>query len=206
MAEAVKQMGLEHAVVTSVTRDDLPDGGAAQFAATVAALRARLPAARAEILVPDFAGDENAWRVAVDAGADVFNHNVETVPRLYAEVRAGADYARSLALLAYARARRGPDAPVKSGLMVGLGETADEILAVAADLRGAGVSMVTVGQYLSPVRGGTRPVARFVPPEEFADLAARLRALGFRSVGCGPWVRSSYGAEEAFRAAAANTP
>lgn len=197
VAAAAARLGLAHVVVTSVTRDDLPDGGAEHFAATTRAIRRTLPGATVELLVPDFNGDREAWRVAVDAAPEVFNHNLETAPRLYPDVRPGADYARSLELLAYAAGRLAGRGVVKSGLMAGLGETDDEILAVARDLRAAGVSMITVGQYLCPRQGGLRPVSRFVTPEGFVALKAELFALGFRSVGCGPWVRSSYGAAEA---------
>jgi len=205
VAAAAAALGLGHVVVTSVTRDDLPDGGAAHFAATVAAIRRRAPEAAVELLVPDFAGDRGAWRTVLGAGADVLNHNIETVPRLYPQVRPGAGYARSLELLAFA-GRHGSAAAVKSGLMVGLGETRGETLSAAADLRRAGVSMVTVGQYLCPSRGRLRPVSRFVPPEEFAWLEERLRGMGFAAVGCGPWVRSSYRAEEGFASLRAVLP
>ena len=189
-------MGLNHVVVTSVTRDDLADGGASHFAATVAALKAALPQTTVEILVPDFYGDPGAWETAVGCGADVFNHNIETAPSLYPEVRPGADYDRSLALLDRAVEAQ-PARLVKSGLMVGLGETFDEALDVAEDLRGVGVSMITVGQYLCPVAGRNRPVDRFVPPDEFDEMRGLLEAMGFRSVVCHPFARSSYHAEEA---------
>lgn len=198
VADAAARLSLKHGVITSTTRDDLPDGGASHFAATVAAFRKRLPGASVEILTSDFNGDRAAWAVAVDAGADVFNHNMETVPSLYAAVRPGADYRRSLSLLAFARERSGSETRTKSGLMVGLGESLEEIRKVALDLRAAGVSMITVGQYMCPRQGGLRPVSRYVTPEEFSDLAADLRGMGFDSVGCGSWVRSSYGAAEAF--------
>ncbi len=197
VAEAVKRLGLKHAVVTSVTRDDLPDGGAGHFAETVQALRRLCPATTVEILVPDFWGDEEAWAVAVGSGPDVFNHNLETVERLYAEVRPKADFDQSLALLDYAK-ERNPELITKSGLMVGLGEEMEEIVETAEILREVGVDIVTVGQYLQPNSPRTLEVRRFVPPEEFAALEKELLALGFKSVACAPFVRSSYNAEEDF--------
>lgn len=199
VAEAAERLELKHAVITSVTRDDLPDGGAAHFAATVAAVRERCPQATVEILVPDFAGDEDAWAVAADAGADVFNHNMETVPRLYDKVRPEADYDMSLALLDFVK-ERCPKATTKSGLMLGLGEELDEVVAVAEDLRGVGVDMLTVGQYLCPEREKNLPVERYVTPEEFEQLREALVELGFRFVACAPLVRSSYNALEALDA------
>lgn len=197
LADAVKRLGLKHAVVTSVTRDDLPDGGAAHFAATVAAVRSLCPEATVEILVPDFWGDEDAWAVAADSLPDVFNHNLETVERLYERVRPGADFDRSLALLDFVKERQ-PKMTTKSGLMVGLGEELEEIVDTAAALRDVGVDIVTVGQYLKPSSERTLEVERYVTPEEFADLEEELRGLGFKSVACAPFVRSSYNAEEAF--------
>ncbi len=200
LADAVEKLGLRHAVVTSVTRDDLPDGGAAHFAAVVAAIRERTPDATVEILVPDFWGDEDAWAVAADALPDVFNHNIETVERLYERVRPGADFDRSLALLDFVKERQ-PEMTTKSGMMLGLGEEMDEALEAAEALRDVGVDIVTVGQYLRPKSERSLPVERFVPPEEFDALAAELRGLGFKSVACSPFVRSSYNAEEDFLAA-----
>ncbi len=197
LAEAVKRLGLRHAVVTSVTRDDLPDGGAAHFAETVAAIRNACPGVSIEILVPDFWGDEDAWAAAADSLPDVFNHNMETVERLYGLVRPGADFDRSLALLDFVRERR-PEMTTKSGMMVGLGEELEEIVDAARALRDVGVDIVTVGQYLRPSSDRTLEVKRFVPPEEFADLEKELLALGFKVVACSPFVRSSYNAEEAF--------
>ena len=197
LAEAVKRLGLKHAVVTSVTRDDLPDGGAAHFAATVAAVRALCPEATVEILVPDFWGDEDAWAVAADSLPDVFNHNLETVERLYERVRPGADFDRSLALLDFVKERQ-PKMATKSGMMVGLGEELEEIVEAAQALRDVGVDIVTVGQYLKPKSARTLEVERFVTPEEFADLERELGGMGFKSVACSPFVRSSYNAEEAF--------
>jgi lipoic acid synthetase len=195
VAEAVARLGLRHAVVTSVTRDDLPDGGAAHFVATIEAIRAANPDATVEVLVPDFLGRADAIHLVVEAGPDVFNHNIETVPRLYPAVRPGADYTRSLDVLSSARALR-PAMLTKSGLMVGLGETRAEVEAVLADLRGAGVDVVTIGQYLQPTKQHL-PVAEFVPPDVFRELEARAEALGFTAALCGPFVRSSYNAAEA---------
>ncbi len=197
LAEAVKRLGLGHAVVTSVTRDDLPDGGAGHFARTVRAIRAACPGVAVEILVPDFWGDEEAWATAADSLPDVFNHNLETVERLYGKVRPGADFDRSLALLDFVKERH-PDLATKSGLMLGLGEELDEILETAEALRDVGVDLLTVGQYLKPRSARTLEVERFVPPEEFAELERELLGLGFKSVACAPFVRSSYNAEEAF--------
>lgn len=204
VAQAVKRLALRHVVITSVTRDDLPDGGAAHFARTVAEVKALNPGVSTEILTPDFADNREAWAVAADAGADVFNHNMETVPRLYAKVRPEAVYERSLALLAFAKQRH-PEMRVKSGLMVGLGETVDEILAVGRDLVAAGVDMLTVGQYLRPSADHNLPVEYFMRPEEFAELEVNLKGLGFRHVAASPFVRSSYNAEEAL-ADAGQTP
>jgi lipoic acid synthetase len=194
VAAAAQQMRLRHVVITSVTRDDLPDGGAAHFAATLVAVRAALPMATLEVLTPDFGGDTAAIKVVLAARPDVFNHNLETVRRLQGEVRPHASYARSLGVLRHAAAQPG-HAAVKSGVMVGLGETDDELLDAFRDLRAAGCELLTVGQYLRP-RHGKRPVARFVAPEAFARLADAARAMGFRNVAAGPLVRSSYRAEE----------
>lgn len=197
LAEAVKRLGLGYAVVTSVTRDDLPDGGAAHFAGTVAAIRELCPDVSVEILVPDFWGDESAWAVAADSLPNVFNHNIETVERLYERVRPKADFDRSLALLDFVKERH-PKMTTKSGMMVGLGEEMDEILESAQALRDVGVDIITVGQYLRPVSERTLEVKRYMPPEEFAELEKELKTMGFGVVACGPWVRSSYNAEEAF--------
>jgi len=200
VAEAAARLNLRHVVVTSVTRDDLPDGGSGHFARTIAALRSRLPKAVVEVLVPDFEGREADIRTVCEAGPDVFNHNVETVPRLYGTVRPEADYRRSLDVLAsagrFADAHDRPRA-TKSGLMVGLGETADEVRAVLRDLREAGCGIVTIGQYLAPSKAHL-PVARFVEPAEFEAWEAEARALGFQAVAAGPFVRSSYQAEQVF--------
>lgn len=188
IAAAARELGLDYVVVTSVTRDDLADGGASQFAATVAALRDALPSARVETLVPDFAGDEAALRQVIAARPDVVGHNVETVPRLYPEVRPGADYQRSLALL---RSAANAGLRTKSGAMLGLGEELDEAREVMRDLREARVGILTLGQYLQPTRRHL-PVARYIEPQEFAALEEEAKAMGFDDVKAGPFVRSSY--------------
>ena len=190
VAEAVARLGLRHVVVTSVNRDDLPDGGAAHFAATARALRRLLPACRIEVLVPDFQGNLVSVAEVVASPIDVFNHNLETVPRLYRRVRAGARFERSLGVLHAAREGQG-GLLTKSGLMLGLGETEEELLRVFSDLRAIGCDILTLGQYLRPSRDHL-PVERYVPPEEFTDLRAEALALGFRHVEAGPLVRSSY--------------
>lgn len=193
VAEAVVRMGLRHVVITTVTRDDLDDGGAAHFAAVVGAVRAAAPDTAVEVLTSDFAGDLRAVETVLAATPDVFNHNLETVPRLYAEVRPGADYARSLAVLAHA-GRHSSAIPTKSGLMLGLGESPDEVVDVMSDLREAGVAMLTLGQYLRPGPAHL-PVVEYVAPEVFASLARDAYRLGFSSVASAPYVRSSYHAE-----------
>jgi len=197
LAEAARRLGLSHVVVTSVTRDDLSDGGAAHYAATVAAVRVALPGAAVELLVPDFRGAVAPLRTVLAAAPDVLAHNLETVPRLYPAVRPAATFERSLALLRrVARARGDRDRPlVKTGLMVGLGETMDEVDAVLADCVAAGVELVTIGQYLQP-GPRCREVARYVAPAEFDALGERGAALGLHVVA-GPFVRSSYRAGEA---------
>jgi lipoic acid synthetase len=194
VAEAALRLRLRYVVLTAVARDDLADGGANQFAATVSAIRDRLPAAQVEVLTPDFKGDEAALAVVLAAAPDVFNHNIETVPRLFPAVRAQGDYGRSLDVLSALKRLR-PGQPTKSGLMVGLGETDHEIEAVLQDLRARGVDIVTLGQYLRPTREHV-PVDRYVTPEGFEALAARARALGFPTVYSGVFVRSSFNAEE----------
>ena len=189
VAVAVARLGLRHVVVTSVDRDDLPDGGASHFAATASAIKARLPECRVEVLVPDFQGRLASVATILDAPIDVFNHNTETVPRLYKSVRPGARYERSLAVLAAARARR--DVVTKTGLMLGLGEDEGELLSVFRDLRGIDCDVLTLGQYLRP-SADHLPLARYIPPEEFAALRERALALGFHHVEAGPLVRSSY--------------
>lgn len=192
LAEAAAAMKLRHVVVTSVTRDDLPDGGAGHFAATLRALRARLPDASVEVLIPDFQGDAAALDIVLAEHPDILNHNLETVERLHPSVRPQADYARSLAVLRHA-ARAG--ARAKSGLMLGMGETDDELHAALRDLREAGVALLTLGQYLPP-SPAHHPVARYVPPAEFDRWRETALALGFASVASAPHVRSSYHAEE----------
>ncbi len=190
VAEAVAALGLRYTVLTSVTRDDLEDGGAGLFARTIQAIRRRVPGCRVEVLIPDLRGSREALAAVLAAVPDVLSHNLETVPRLYPSVRPGAHYARSLALLAQARRMR-PETPVKSGLMLGLGETAAEVLEVMGDLRAAEADLLTLGQYLQPSPAHL-PVSRFVPPEEFQELARQGRAMGFARVEAGPLVRSSY--------------
>jgi len=194
VAEAVARLGLTHAVVTMVTRDDLEDGAAGHVVATIAAIRAAAPDAAVEVLVSDFGGNEAAIDAVADAGPDVFNHNLETVPRLYASVRPGADYARSLRVLARAK-ERAPGMPTKSGLMLGLGEAPDEVLEVMRDLRAVGCDLLTLGQYLRP-SAQHLPVAEFVEPAAFAAYARDGRRLGFAGVASAPFVRSSYHAGE----------
>jgi lipoic acid synthetase len=198
IADAVAELGLRHVVVTSVDRDDLPDGGAAHFAATARAIKERLPAARVEVLVPDFKGEPASVEAVVDSPVDIFNHNVETVPSLYRTARPGGRYDRSLAVLRHAKetARsRGRQLLTKAGLMLGLGEEHSEVAAVLRDLREAECDILTLGQYLRPSREHL-PVARYVTPAEFAQLRAQALALGFRHVESGPLVRSSYHAWE----------
>ncbi len=193
VAEAALRLGLRHVVITSVTRDDLPDGGADHFRRCVLAVRERTGAA-VEVLTPDFLGDRAAVECVLEARPEVFNHNLETVPRLYRKVRGRADYRRSLDLLAHVK-RRSPETTTKSGLMLGLGETTDELLDVLADLRRVRCDMLTLGQYLAPTLKHI-PVARYVPPAEFDALAVLARSLGFAHVASGPFVRSSYHADE----------
>ncbi|SDM57937.1 lipoic acid synthetase [Geoalkalibacter ferrihydriticus] len=200
VAQAIHELGLRHAVVTSVTRDDLPDGGAAQFARLVHEVRARAPGCRLELLIPDLAGNLHALDVILAAAPDVLGHNVETVPRLYPQTRQGADYQRSLDLLAAAH-RRAPQVLTKSGLMLGVGESFEEIFAVLADLRRVGCSLLTLGQYLAPTRHH-HPVIRYLRPDEFQQLRQDALALGFVHVEAGPLVRSSYHAEQQFEEAA----
>ena len=192
VAEAVAELGLRHVVITSVTRDDLPDGGSGQFAATIAAIRGA-SGATIEVLTPDFQGCWDDLDRVLDAGPDVFNHNVETVPRLYPLVRPEADYQQSLEVLRRAGARA-PDILTKSGLMVGLGERHDEVVAVMRDLRAVGCEALTVGQYLSP-SAEHAPIERFVTPDEFDTYRDEAEALGFAAVAAAPFVRSSYQAE-----------
>jgi lipoic acid synthetase len=193
VAEAAHRLGLRHVVITSVTRDDLPDGGADHFRRCTLAVRRRTGAA-VEVLTPDFLGDLAAVDTVLEAAPEVYNHNTETVPRLYKKVRGRASYRRSLDLLAHVK-RQAPRVVTKSGLMLGLGETTEELLDVFADLRAVGCDTLTLGQYLAPTLKHV-PVARYVPPEEFDALAALARSLGFHKVVAGPFVRSSYHADE----------
>jgi lipoyl synthase len=190
VAEAVERMGLKHAVITSVNRDELEDGGAAIFAGTIRQIRKRLPECGIEVLIPDFMGDEASLGTVMRARPDILNHNIETVPRLYPQVRPKGRYPRSLELLA--RAKR-MDATVysKSGIMLGLGEEMDEVIQVFRDLRAHDVEILTVGQYLRPTANHL-PLVRYVTPEEFAELKVEALSLGFRHVESGPLVRSSY--------------
>jgi lipoic acid synthetase len=197
VAEAAVQLGLKHVVVTTVTRDDLPDGGAAHFVAVIDALRSALPEAAIEVLTSDFGGRLESVDAVAAARPDVFNHNLETVPRLYAEVRPGAEYERSLRVLWRVRASA-PDLPTKSGLMLGLGESPNEVREVMADLREVGVSMLTLGQYLRPSPAHLA-VAEFVEPAVFAELARDACRMGFGAVASAPYVRSSYHAGELAR-------
>jgi lipoic acid synthetase len=194
LATTIAALGLSYVVITSVDRDDLRDGGAQHFADCIRAVRARSPRTRIEVLVPDFRGRlDRALEILATAPPDVMNHNLETVPRLYRQARPGADYAHSLALLSEFRARV-PGVPTKSGLMVGLGETDDEILAVLSDMRAHGIEMLTIGQYLQPTREHL-PVLRYVHPDTFAMLEREAYAMGFRHAAVGALVRSSYHAD-----------
>jgi lipoic acid synthetase len=201
VAEAVALLELDYAVVTSVTRDDLADGGAGLFAETIHAIRARRPHALVEVLIPDLQGDWRALETIVAAGPQVLNHNLETVPRLYPTVRPRADYRRSLELLQRAGSLD-PRMATKSGLMLGLGESPDELQGAWADLHRTGCDILTLGQYLQPSPAHL-PVIRFVPPEEFAELEQQARSAGFAAVAAGPFVRSSYRAEKLYRRATA---
>ena len=194
VAVAVQRMNLRHAVITSVNRDELPDGGAAIFAETIRAVRRNSPGTTIEVLIPDFKGDRKALATVMAAKPEILDHNVETVPRLYRRVRPQAEYARSLAVLRVAK-EIDPEALTKSGLMVGLGEERDELLAVFADLAAQGVDILTVGQYLRPTPDHL-PIERYWTPDEFAGLRAATLEMGFRHVEAGPLVRSSYHAEE----------
>ena len=194
VAEAVAAMGLRFAVITSVNRDDRTDGGAELFALTIRAIRERIPGCGVEVLVPDFQGSHAAMDIVMAAAPDVLNHNTETVPRLYRQVRLGARYERSLDMLAYAKSVS-PQTPVKSGLMLGLGETLDEVLAVMRDLRAHSVDILTLGQYLRPSPKHL-PIVRYVPPADFDALRQAGVEMGFGHVEAGPLVRSSYHAAD----------
>ncbi len=198
VAEAVARLGLAHVVITSVDRDDLDDGGAGQFAAVIRCIRAATPSTTIEVLTPDFLRKDGAIETVVAAGPDVYNHNLETVPRLYPGVRPGARYFQSLRLLDRVKSRA-PAMFTKSGLMVGLGEGVDEIFQVMDDLRCAGVEFLTIGQYLQPTPKH-HAVDRFVPPDEFETMARMARAKGFLMVSASPLTRSSYHADADFAA------
>lgn len=195
VAEACATLGLKFAVITSVNRDDRKDGGAELFALTIDAIRKRVPGCGVEVLVPDFQGSHAAMDIVLAARPDVLNHNTETVPRLYRQVRLGARYERSLDMLAYAKSAR-PGIPTKSGLMLGLGETNDEVLAVMRDLRASNVDILTLGQYLRPSPKHL-PILRYASIDEFAELKRRGYDMGFQHVESGPLVRSSYHAADA---------
>jgi lipoyl synthase len=194
VAEAVERMGLRYAVVTSVNRDDQADGGAAIFARTISEIRQRVPACKVEVLIPDFRGDWNALETVIAARPDVLNHNTETVPRLYHEVRKGAVYGRSLELLRRAKSLA-PEMPTKTGLMLGLGEEREEVLSAMQDLAAQGTNILTLGQYLQPTRDHL-PIVRYVHPDEFAEYKELGERMGIAHVESGPLVRSSYHAFE----------
>ena len=194
VADAIRQLDLNYVVITSVDRDDLDDGGASIFAATILETRERLPHCRIEVLIPDFQGNEEALRAVLDAHPDVLNHNTETVPRLYRMARSGGRYDRTLQLLDRSR-RYAPRIPTKTGLMVGLGETTEELIAVFRDLRDVGCGILTIGQYLRPTASHA-PMVRYYHPDEFRDLKRTALELGFVHVESGPLVRSSYHAHE----------
>jgi lipoic acid synthetase len=196
VAKAAAEMGLRYVVITSVTRDDLSDGGAFHFARTIEAVRRRIPEAHIEVLTPDFQGDFDALRTVLDAGPDVYNHNVETVARLYPSVRPQANYHRSLSVLAKAR-EEAPNIFIKSGFMLGLGETRDEVKSLLRQLRASGCDIVTIGQYLQPTRNNL-PVVEYVSPEAFEELRLIALGMGFKYAASGPLVRSSMNAEEMY--------
>ena len=204
VASAIETMALKHAVITSVDRDDLEDGGAFIFAETIRLTRARVPGCRIEVLIPDVQGVESSLHTVLDAGPDVLNHNIETVPRLYRMARSGGRYPRSLELLDRSR-RYAPAIATKTGVMVGLGEEKDEIVQVFDDLRGVGVSILTIGQYLRPTVEHA-PMDRYYHPDEFAELRAIALGKGFVHVESGPLVRSSYHAHEQADAFEQNVP
>ncbi len=199
VAEAVEAMGLRYAVITSVNRDDRKDGGAELFALVLDAIHERIPGCKVEVLVPDFQGKHEAMEIVMNAGPDVLNHNTETVPRLYRQVRLGARYERSLDMLAYAK-QLSPATPVKSGLMLGLGETQDEVTQVMRDLRAHSVDILTLGQYLRPSPKHL-PIVRYIQPGEFDAYRTLGREMGFAHVEAGPLVRSSYHADDSHAAA-----
>ena len=194
VASAIHALGLSYVVITSVDRDDLPDFGAAQFARTIVETRARIPGCRLEVLIPDFQGDDASLRIVLDARPDVLNHNIETVPRLYRVARPGGRYPRALEVLRRSH-EYAPAIPTKSGMMVGLGEEWEEVVATLRDLRAAGIEIVTIGQYLRPSIANL-PMVRYYTPAEFAELKRIGLDLGFGHIESGPLVRSSYHAHE----------
>ena len=196
VAQAVQKMGIHYVVITSVTRDDLPDGGASSFAETIRAIRALNPKINIEVLIPDFKGDLRSLKAVLKECPEVLNHNIETISRLYPRVRPLADYKRSLNLLKRSK-EDCPHIPTKSGFMLGLGETQEEVLELLRDLREAGCDFLTIGQYLQP-RQDRLPVVRFIPPEEFEEYKRMGEEMGFRAVASGPFVRSSFHASEMF--------
>ena len=202
LAETVERMGLRYAVITSVNRDELPDGGAFIFAQCIRQIRRRLPTCKVEVLIPDFQGDRNALATVVNAAPDTLNHNIETVRRVFPRVRAKGDYDQSLELLSRAR-EQAPHGVTKSGMMVGLGETWNEIIETMRDLRSVSCDLLTIGQYLRPSEKHV-PLSRWYTPDEFDELRLEGEALGFKHVASGPLVRSSYHADEQHEAAAAN--
>jgi len=201
VAEAIATLNLKYAVITSVTRDDLPDGGAGHFAETIRAVHQRVPRCQVEVLIPDFLGKASALRNVVQAGPAILNHNVETVPRLYSTVRPQAEYQRSLTLLEHAKKM---GATTKSGIMVGIGESMDEVLEVLRDLRQVECDLLTIGQYMAPSRYHV-PIHRFVAPAEFVELKEKGLKMGFQAVESAPLVRSSYHADQAANSIHADT-
>lgn len=199
VARAAAEMKLKHIVITSVTRDDLSDGGAEQFARTIKAVRKKLPYAKVEVLTPDFKGDVDALKIVLDAEPDVYNHNVETIERLYQSVRPQADFRRSLYMLRKAK-EIAPDIHTKSGFMLGLGEAYEEVIRLLYDLHETGCDLVTIGQYLRPAKNNI-PVVEYVKPEVFDDLKKRANEMGFKYVASGPLVRSSMNAGEMYEKA-----
>ena len=196
VAQAVQKMGLHYVVITSVTRDDLLDGGASSFAKTIRAIRALNPKIKVEVLIPDFKGDQDSLKTVLKESPEILNHNIETIPRFYPRVRPLADYKRSLDLLKKSK-KDCPHIPTKSGYMLGFGETREEVLELLRDLKEAGCDFLTIGQYLQP-RQDRLPVIRFVPPEEFEEYKRIAERMGFRAVASGPFVRSSFHAAQMF--------
>jgi lipoic acid synthetase len=197
VAQAVKRMGLQYVVITSVTRDDLEDGGASHFAKTIQAIRSLDQRIKVEVLVPDFGGASSSWATVLNEGPDVLNHNIETIPRLYPVVRPQADYIRSLSLLKRSK-KEYPHILTKSGFMLGLGEEKQEVLELMEDLKRAGCSLLTIGQYLQP-RPDRLPVVQYIPPEQFEEYQKIGIEKGFKSVASGPFVRSSFHASQMFK-------